>query len=215
MSGSTKQNLEVLLAQRILILDGAMGTMIQAQGLADEDFGGSEFAGHRRDLKGCNDLLSITQPQDIEQIHGGFLDAGADLIETNTFNATSISMADYGMEAQVLRMNREAARIARRAADAWTNKTPDRPRFVVGSLGPTNRTASLSPEVDDPSFRAVTFDELVTSYHEQARGLVEGGVDVLAAETAFDTLNLKAALFAIEKLFEETGRRLPVLGSLT
>jgi 5-methyltetrahydrofolate--homocysteine methyltransferase len=211
----SQKTLESLLSQRILILDGAMGTMIQARRLAEEDFGGREFAGHSHDLKGCNDLLSITQPEVIEAIHSGFLEAGADLIETNTFNATSIAMADYGLEAEVLRINREAARIARQAADSWSERTPERPRFVVGSMGPTNRTASLSPDVDDPAFRAVTFDELVVAYHEQARGLVEGGVDLLAAETAFDTLNLKAALFAIERLFDEIGRRLPVMASIT
>ncbi len=215
MSPNLQQRLEAILEERILILDGAMGTMIQAEGLAESDFRGDEFAEHPRDLKGCNDLLSITQPQVIEEIHARFLAAGADLIETNTFNAQSISMADYGLESEVRRINREAARIARRAADAWTAKTPDRPRFVVGAMGPTNRTTSLSPDVDDPSFRAVTFDQLVEAYHEEVCGLVEGGVDILAPETSFDTLNLKAALFAIERYFDETGKRLPVMASIT
>ncbi len=203
------------MGERILVLDGAMGTMVQAYGLSEEDFKGDRFRDHPRDLKGFNDLLSITRPAVVEEIHRRYLEAGADIIETNTFTATSISAADYGLEEAVYEINRTAAGIARRAADAMTQRTPERPRFVAGSIGPTNRTASLSPDVNDPSFRAVTFDELVESYHEQVRGLVDGGVDVLAPETTFDTLNLKAALFAIERYFRNNGLRLPVMASLT
>src|SRR5256712_12824930 len=201
------------LQQRILILDGAMGTMIQRYKLDERAFRGSRFADHPRDLKGANDLLSLTQPQVIEEIHRAYLAAGADIIETNTFNAQAISMADYGLEANVYDMNLAAAKIARKAADAFS--TDERPRFVAGSLGPTNRTSSLSPDVNNPAFRAVTFDDLVAAYYEQVRGLVDGDVDILLPETTFDTLNLKAALFAIEKLFDDRGVRLPVIASLT
>ncbi len=202
-----------LLKNRILIIDGAMGTMIQRYGLEEDAFRGERFTGHACDLKGNNDLLSITQPHVIEEIHRQYLEAGADIIETNTFSAQAISMADYGFQSFVYEMNVASAQIARRAADAIA--TADRPRFVAGALGPTNRTASLSPDVNNPGYRAVTFDDLVAAYHEQVRGLVDGGVDILLAETTFDTLNLKAALFAIEKYFEETGVRLPVMASIT
>ena len=202
-----------LLKKRILIIDGAMGTMIQRYGLEEDAFRGDRFSGHACDLKGNNDLLSITQPHVIEEIHRQYLEAGADIIETNTFSAQAISMADYGFQSFVYEMNVASAQIARRAADAIA--TADRPRFVAGALGPTNRTASLSPDVNNPGYRAVTFDDLVAAYHEQVRGLVDGGVDLLLAETTFDTLNLKAALFAIEKYFEETGVRLPVMASIT
>ncbi|HET7705108.1 MAG TPA: methionine synthase [Thermoanaerobaculia bacterium] len=202
-----------LLKKRILIIDGAMGTMIQRYGLEEDAFRGDRFSGHACDLKGNNDLLSITQPHVIEEIHRQYLEAGADIIETNTFSAQAISMADYGFQSFVYEMNVASAQIARRAADAIA--TVDRPRFVAGALGPTNRTASLSPDVNNPGYRAVTFDDLVAAYHEQVRGLVDGGVDILLAETTFDTLNLKAALFAIEKYFEETGVRLPVMASIT
>ncbi len=201
------------LQQRILIIDGAMGTMIQRHKLDEAAYRGSRFANHPRDLKGANDLLSLTQPQVIEEIHRAYLEAGADIIETNTFNAQAISMADYGLESQVYDINLAAARIARKAADAYS--TPEQPRFVAGSIGPTNRTASLSPDVNNPAFRAVTFDQLVEAYSEQVRGLVDGGVDILLPETTFDTLNLKAALFAIEKFFDERGVRLPVMASIT
>ncbi|HXG58834.1 MAG TPA: methionine synthase [Thermoanaerobaculia bacterium] len=201
------------LRRRILVLDGAMGTMIQRYRLDEAAYRGTRFAGHPRDLKGANDILSITRPDIIEQIHRQYLEAGADIIETNTFNAQAISMADYGLEELAYEINLEAARLARRAADAFS--TPDHPRFVAGSIGPTNRTASLSPDVNDPAFRAVTFDQLVAAYYDQARGLVDGGVDILLPETTFDTLNLKAAIFAIEKLFDDRGVRLPLMLSVT
>ena len=205
--------LRELLRRRILIIDGAMGTMIQRHGLTEADFRGGRFADHKRDLKGANDLLNLTRPEIIEGIHRQYLDAGADIIETNTFNAQSISMADYGLQSAVYDINLAAAQIARRAADALS--TPDKPRFVAGALGPTNGTASLSPDVNNPAFRAVTFDDLVAAYYEQTRGLVDGGVDILLPETAFDTLNMKAALFAIEKYFHEHKLRLPVMASIT
>ncbi|HEU5181383.1 MAG TPA: methionine synthase [Candidatus Polarisedimenticolia bacterium] len=212
---SKREQLEALLRQRILILDGAMGTMIQAERLDEAGFRGQAFKDHPRDLKGCNDLLCLTQPRIIEAIHHRYLEAGADILETNTFNATAISLADYGLESQVFDINKAAAEIARRSADAFTAKDPRRPRFVAGSMGPTNRTASLSPDVNRPGFRAVSFDDLERAYFEQARGLLAGGVDLLLPETTFDTLNLKAALFAIQRAFDEGGRKVPVLASLT
>ena len=204
-----------LLKQRILVLDGAMGTMIQQHGLEEDDFRGEGFSDHPRDLKGCNDLLSLSRPDVIRGIHLAYLEAGADIVETNTFNATSIAMADYAMEAEVRAMNAASARIATEAAQEMTRRTPQRPRFVAGSLGPTSKTASISPDVNDPARRAVTFDDLRAAYQEQVCGLLEGGVDLLAAETAFDTLNLKAALFAVEDAFRELGVRVPVMASLT
>jgi 5-methyltetrahydrofolate--homocysteine methyltransferase len=210
-----RDELERLLGARILILDGAMGTMIQRHGLHEDDFRGELFRHHPKDLRGANDLLSLTRPEVIEEIHRGFLSAGADIIETNTFNSTSISMSDYGLQEAVFDINVAAARVARRAADAAMAKEPGRLRFVAGSMGPTNRTASLSPDVNRPAYRAVTFDDLVEAYAEQARALIEGGVDILFPETTFDTLNLKAALFAIEAVFDEIGRRLPVFASVT
>jgi 5-methyltetrahydrofolate--homocysteine methyltransferase len=201
------------LQKRILIIDGAMGTMIQRCRLDEQAYRGDRFADHPRDLKGNNDLLSLTRPEVIEDIHRQYLAAGADIIETDTFNAQAISMADYGFEPYVYEMNVAAARIAKRAAAEFT--TPERPRFVAGAIGPTNRTASLSPDVNNPAFRAVTFDALVDAYHEQVRGLVDGGVDILLPETTFDTLNIKAAIFAIEKFFDERGVRLPVMLSVT
>ena len=210
---TTRETLERLLARRILVLDGAMGSMIQSYGLEERDFRGARFAAHELPLEGCNDLLSVTRPDVIADIHAAYLDAGADIIETNTFNATSVSMADYGMEPHVFEINRAAAELARRAVDAVS--TPERPRFVAGSMGPTNRTASLSPDVDNPSLRTITFDQLVEAYYEQVAGLMAGGVDILTPETTFDTLNLKAALFAIERYFGEHGKRVPVMASLT
>jgi 5-methyltetrahydrofolate--homocysteine methyltransferase len=201
------------LRKRILIIDGAMGTMIQRYRLDDAAYRGTRFADHARDLKGNNDLLCLTRPDIIEEIHRQYLEAGADLIETNTFNAQAISMADYGLESICYEINVAAAQLARRAVDAYS--TPERPRFVAGAIGPTNRTASLSPDVNNPAFRGVTFDELVDAYHEQVRGLIDGGADVLLAETTFDTLNLKAALFAIEKFFDARGVRIPVMISVT
>ncbi len=198
-----------LLRRRILILDGAMGTMIQRYRLDEAAYRGERFAAHPRDLKGANDLLCLTRPSVIEEIHRHYLEAGADIIETNTFNAQAISMSDYGLESVCYEINLEAARIARRAADAYGN------RFVAGAMGPTNRTASLSPDVNNPAFRSVSFDALVDAYYDEVRGLVDGGVDILLPETTFDTLNIKAAIFAIEKYFAEVGRRLPVMLSVT
>jgi 5-methyltetrahydrofolate--homocysteine methyltransferase len=212
-TGKRSQALLDALSQRILIIDGAMGTMIQRYKLEEESYRGELFAQHSKELRGNNDLLNLTQPHIIEEIHRHYLEAGADIIETNTFNGQRISMADYALEDRCYEINVAAARIARRAADAI--ETPDRPRWVAGAMGPTNRTASLSPDVNNPAFRAVTFDELVDAYYEQAAGLVDGGADILLPETTFDTLNLKAALFAIEKLFDERGIRLPIMASIT
>jgi len=206
--------LKALLAERIAIIDGAMGTMIQAHKLGESDYRGREFAAHPKDLKGCNDLLSITQPAIVEGIHRQYLEAGADIVETNTFNSTSVSMADYGLGEHVYDINLASARIARRAADG-VEARDGRPRFVAGALGPTTKSAAQSTDTNNPGARNVTFDELQLAYHEQVRGLVDGGVDVLLVETAFDTLNLKAALFAIDRYFEETGRRLPLMASGT
>ncbi|MBT8043260.1 MAG: homocysteine S-methyltransferase family protein, partial [Pontiella sp.] len=206
---------EELLKERQLMLDGAMGTMIQKHTLEEADFRGDRFADHPSDLKGNNDLLVITKPDVIEDIHVAFLEAGADIIETNTFSSTTISQADYGLEAFVRELNLEAAQVARRAVERVMSNDPSRTLFVAGSIGPTNRTASISPDVNDPGFRAVTFDDLVKAYTEQTEALLEGGVDLLLVETIFDTLNAKAALFAIEEVFEKTGRRLPVMISVT
>src|SRR5437867_9143926 len=208
-------NLERILRSRIAILDGAMGTMIQAQRLDEAGFRGRQFSNHPSDLKGCNDLLCLTRPELVEGIHRQYLDAGADIIETNTFNSTAISMADYKLEAHVYDLNLAGARVARKAVDVVMTKDPKRRRFVAGAIGPTNRTASMSPDVNNPAFRAITYDELVAAYTEQVRGLMDGGVDVLLCETVFDTLNLKAALFAIDQYFEAKGRRVPVMVSVT
>src|SRR4028119_770362 len=193
------------LKERILVLDCAMGTMIQSYGLSEEEYRGERFADHPDEVKGNNDLLSITQPGIIRDIHEAVLDAGADIIETNTFSSTSTAQKDYGMESLAYELNFEAARIAREAADAYTDNTPDRPRFVAGALGPTNRTASLAPDVNNPGFRNVTFDGLKEAYEEEARGLVEGGVDLLLIETIFDTLNAKAAIFAVQEYLGGAG----------
>ncbi|MFQ5763482.1 MAG: methionine synthase [Rhodospirillales bacterium] len=207
--------IQALFRERIVVLDGAMGTMIQAHGLDEADFRGKRFQDHPKDLKGDNDLLSITQPEIITDIHAGFLEAGADIIETNTFNSTAISQADYGLEDLAVELNREAAKIARVTADAATRKTPSKPRFVAGAIGPTNRTASISPDVNDPGFRNVSFDDLVKAYTDAVHGLVEGGVDLLLVETVFDTLNCKAVIYAIHKYFDDHGKRLPVMVSGT
>jgi len=204
-----------LLRTQLLMLDGAMGTMIQKHKLDEADFRGARFADHPSDLKGNNDLLTLTKPQIIEDIHVQFLEAGADIIETNTFSCTTISQADYALEPLVRELNIEGARLARRAVERVLEKDPERTLFVAGSIGPTNRTASISPDVNDPGFRAVTFDDLVAAYAEQADALIEGGVDILLVETVFDTLNAKAALYAIEEVFEKTGERLPVMVSVT
>ena len=209
------EQLKALMARRILILDGAMGTMVQKHRLVEADYRGTRFADHPKDLKGNNDLLLLTRPDVIRGIHAAYLEAGADIIETNTFNATKISQAEYGLEAIVHELNVEGARIAREACDEYTAKNPDKPRFVAGVLGPTSRTCSLSPDVNDPGFRNVTFDQLVEDYVAAARGLTEGGADLLLVETIFDTLNAKAALFALEQFFDEAGRRWPIMISGT
>ena len=203
-----------LLRERILIMDGAMGTMIQQRKLTEGDYRGG-FHDHAHDLKGDNDLLVLTKPDVVRAIHDEYLAAGADIIETNTFSATGIAQADYGMQSQVYAINHAAARIAREAADAWTARTPDRPRFVAGAMGPTNRTASISPDVNDPGARNVTYDELVATYGEAVAGLAEGGADLILVETIFDTLNAKAALFAVEAYFDRVGQRLPLVISGT
>ena len=207
------QNLPTILANRIVILDGAMGTMIQRFKLGEAHYRGERFHDFPRDVKGNNELLSLTRPDVIRDIHEGYLAAGADLIETNTFGATTIAQADYGMEHLAYEMNVESARLARAACDKYS--TPDKPRFVAGALGPTPKTASISPDVNDPGARNVNFEELRQAYYEQVKGLVEGGADVLLVETIFDTLNAKAALFAIDEFFEASGERLPILISGT
>ena len=207
--------LRSLLKNRILILDGAMGTMIQRYQLTEADFRGERFAHHRRDLKGDSDVLVLTRPDVIGAIHHEYLAAGADIIETNTFGGTAIAQGDYGLEDAVYDINLEGARLARAAADAWSAKTPDRPRFVAGSMGPTNRTLSISPDVNNPAFRPTTFDEMRAAYETQVRGLIEGGSDILLLETIFDTLVAKAALVAIENVFDATGVRLPLMISVT
>ncbi len=207
--------LEAAAAERILIIDGAMGTMIQRYKLDEADYRGERFKDWKQDVKGNNDLLVLTQPDIIEAIHEEYLAAGADLLETNTFNAQRISMADYGMEELSYEMNVAAAKIARLAADKWTKKTPEKPRFVAGAVGPTNRTASISPDVNDPAFRNVDFDQLREAYKEQVRGLIEGGADIILIETIFDTLNAKAAGVATLEVFEEKGVELPIMISGT
>lgn len=201
--------------KQILILDGAMGTAIQGYKLDEAGYRGARFKDFDRDLKGNNDLLVLTQPGIIREIHGKYLEAGADILETNTFNAQAISQADYGLEDISHEMNVAAAKLAREAADEWTKKTPDRPRFVAGAVGPTNRTASISPDVNNPGFRNVSFDELVEAYAVQTRGLIEGGVDIVMIETVFDTLNAKAAGYAVEQVFDEMGVVLPIMVSGT
>jgi 5-methyltetrahydrofolate--homocysteine methyltransferase len=207
--------LHALLRERILVLDGAMGTMIQGLRCTEEDFRGKLFANHERPLAGCNDLLTLTQTEAIETIHRQYLAAGADIVETNTFNSNAISLADYGLEGQAYDLNLAGALAARRAVDQASRTTPNRPRFVAGAIGPTNRTASLSPDVNNPGYRGVTFDQLVQAYYDQARGLLDGGVDLLLPETTFDTLNLKACLFAIAKVFDDRARSVPVMASVT
>ena len=199
--------------RRVLILDGAMGSMLQTYRLDEDGYRGERFADWPQSLRGNNDLLNLTQPEIVESIHAAYFEAGADLVETNTFNAQSISMADYGMAHLVKEINRAGAELARKAANAAS--TPDRPRFVAGAIGPTNRTLSLSPDVNLPGYRATTFEELVSAYKEQAEALLEGGVDALLVETVFDTLNAKAALYAVEEAFAATGQTVPILVSGT
>ncbi|MCA9476534.1 MAG: homocysteine S-methyltransferase family protein, partial [Nitrospira sp.] len=207
--------LDDILESRIVIMDGAMGTMIQTYQLEEADFRGSQFKDHSCDVKGNNDLLSLTQPQIIEDIHVQYLEAGADIIETNTFNSNAISLADYQMESLAYDLNVAGAQIAKRAAARVQATQPGRTCWVAGALGPTNRTASMSPDVNNPAFRAVTFDDLAGAYYDQVRGLVEGGVDLLLVETIFDTLNAKAAFFAIAQYCEEIQRNIPLMASVT
>ena len=209
------EKIKDILKERVLVLDGPMGTMVQGYGLNETDFRGSQFKDHSMDLMGNNDILSLTRPDIIAEIHESYLEAGADLIETNTFNANSISQADYEMEHMVYDLNLHSAKIAKAISDRFTDSQPSKPRFVCGAIGPTNQTASMSPDVSDPGHRNVDFDQLVDAYKEQARGLIDGGVDILMVETVFDTLNCKAALFAIQTLFSEIGREIPVIVSGT
>jgi len=207
--------IEEILRKRILVLDGAMGTMLQRYKFTEADFRGTRFADWPCPLQGNNDLLSLTQPDAIAEIHRKYLLAGADIVETNTFSGTTIAMADYQMEELVYELNYESARIAKTVCDEVTVTNPDKPRFVAGSIGPTNRTASMSPDVNDPGFRAVTFEELKTAYAQQVEGLLDGGADILLVETVFDTLNAKAALFAIEEVKDKKGVQVPVMVSGT
>ena len=207
--------IEDILKERILVLDGAMGTMIQRHTLEEVDFRGERFKNHPHLLKGNNDLLSITRPDIIEDIHRQYFEAGADIAETNTFSSTRVAQADYHLEEIVYELNFQSAKIARKIANEFTAREPHKPRFVAGAMGPTNRTLSLSPEVNNPGYRAITFDQLKAAYSEQAKGLLDGGVDLLLVETIFDTLNAKAALFAIQDLFEELGRKVPIMVSGT
>jgi len=208
-------NIYKVLQERILVLDGAMGTMLQAYKFNEEAFRGERFKDYPSPLQGNNDLLSITQPEAIKTIHGKYFEAGADIVETNTFSGTSIAMADYQMEDLVYELNYQSAKIAKEVANEYTLKQPDKPRFVAGAIGPTNRTASMSPDVNDPGYRAVTFNELRIAYKEQVQALIEGGVDILLVETVFDTLNAKAALFAIEEVKEEKNIDIPIMLSGT
>lgn len=202
--------LKQIAQERILILDGAMGTMIQRYQLEEADYRGERWKDHTHPLKGNNDLLSITRPDIIKEIHRQYFEAGADIVETNTFSGTTIAQADYHLESAVYDINYQSAKIAREVADEITAKEPHKPRFVAGAMGPTNRTCSISPDVNDPGYRAVTFDELVKAYYEQAKALIDGGSDILLIETIFDTLNAKAALFAVQSLFEDIGKEYPV-----
>lgn len=204
-----------ILQERILVLDGAMGTMLQQYNFTEEDYRGERFKDFKFPLKGNNDLLSITQPEAIAEVHAKYFEAGADIVETNTFSATTIGMADYHMEDLAYEINRESAKIAKEVADKFTKANPEQPRFVAGSIGPTNKTASLSPDVNRPEYRAITFEELRIAYKEQVEGLLDGGVDLLLVETIFDTLNAKAALFAIEEVKEERNIDIPIMVSGT
>ncbi len=209
------EDIRNILKDKILVLDGAMGTMIQQYKFTEEDYRGEKFKDFHISVKGNNDMLSISQPKAIKEIHAKYLEAGADIIETNTFSSTTIAMADYEMEDFVYELNYESAKIAKEVAVEFTAKNPNKPRFVAGSIGPTNRTASMSPDVNDPGFRAVTFDGLRVAYKQQAQALIDGGVDVLLVETVFDTLNAKAALFAIEEIKAEKGIDIPIMLSGT
>lgn len=208
-------DIKKILQNRILVLDGAMGTMIQRYNLTEEDFRGERFKDHGKPLKGNNDLLALNRPDVLRSIHAEYFEAGADIAETNTFSGTTIAQADYDLEEAVYDINFYSAKLAREVADEFTAKEPNKPRFVAGSMGPTNRTASLSPDVNRPGFRAITFDELKEAYFSQAKALMEGGVDLLLVETVFDTLNAKAALFAIQEVFDELGKEIPIMVSGT
>ena len=209
------KTIEQLAQDRILVLDGAMGTMIQRLGLTEEDFHPKGMEDHKILLKGNNELLSLSRPEAIKKIHEQYLEAGADIVETNTFSATSIAQAEHECGHLVREMNLASARLAREACDAFTMRDPSKPRFVAGAIGPMNKTASLSPDVNDPGYRAVTFDQLVSAYKEQVEALLDGGVDLLLVETIFDTLNAKAAFYAIEEVFEERNTRVPLMCSVT
>ncbi|MEG0454877.1 MAG: homocysteine S-methyltransferase family protein, partial [Bacteroides sp.] len=210
-----KKNIQQLVLERILILDGAMGTMIQQYNLQEEDFRGERFAHTSGLLKGNNDLLCLTRPDVIQEIHRKYLEAGADIIETNTFSATTISMADYQVEASVDDINRAAVRLAREVADEYTAQNPDKPRFVAGAVGPTNKTCSMSPDVNNPAYRAVSYDELAAAYQQQMEVLLEEGVDTILIETIFDSLNAKAAIYAAEQAMKRTGVEVPLMLSVT
>jgi len=212
---TTVDTLKKLLRERILILDGAMGTMVQRRKLSEADFRGERFTSHPKDLKGNNDVLVLTRPDVIADIHREYLEAGADIIETNTFSSTAVSQGDYGLEAIAYELNVEAAKLARRVVDEWVKKHPSKPKFVAGSLGPTTKTLSISPDVNNPAFRAITFDDMREAFKDQARGLIDGGSDLLLVETQIDTLNAKAALVAIAEVFEEKHVELPVMVSAT
>ncbi len=209
------RDIQDILKERILILDGAMGTMLQRYKFQEADFRGERFKDWEHPLQGNNDLLSLTQPEAIAAVHAKYFEAGADIVETNTFSGTTIAMADYHMESLVYELNYESARIAREVADEFTAKEPDKPRFVAGSIGPTNKTASMSPDVNDPGYRAISFDELRIAYKQQVEALLDGGSDILLVETIFDTLNAKAALFAIEEVKEERQMNVPIMVSGT
>ena len=209
------KDIKKILEERILVLDGAMGTMLQRHKFTEEDFRGERFKDWSVPVQGNNDLLSITQPEAIKEVHRLYFEAGADIVETNTFSGTTIAMADYKMEELVYELNYQSAKIAKEVADEFTKKEPHKPRFVAGSIGPTNRTASMSPDVNDPGYRAVTFDELRIAYKQQVEALVDGGSDILLVETVFDTLNAKAALFAIEEVKDERSIDVPIMVSGT
>ena len=211
----SKPNIKELVKEKILVLDGAMGSLIQTYKLEEEDFRGERFKDHSHPLKGNNDLLALVRPDILKEIHCLYLDAGADILETNTFSGTTIAQADYALEDAVYDINFYSAKVAKEAAEEYTAKDPSKPRYVAGSIGPTNRTLSISPDVNDPGFRAVTWDEVVKAYKEQVAALIDGGVDLILVETVFDTLNAKACLFAIDEIYEEKGVKLPIMVSGT
>ena len=210
-----RNNIEEILNNRVLVLDGAMGTMLQRYNFTEEDFRGERFKDWEHPLKGNNDLLSLTQPEAIAEVHRKYFAAGADIVETNTFSGTTIAMTDYHMEELVYELNYESAKIAKKVAEEFTEREPHKPRFVAGSIGPTNKTASMSPDVNDPGFRAISFDELRLAYKQQIEALLDGGADILLVETIFDTLNAKAALFAIEEVKDERSIKVPIMVSGT